>query len=200
MKALKLFNSIFEIKTLDKVTYFRLLNAFIVAISLSIIAPAMITLKGTLMLPWIIAVFSIASTLSVKTNAYISSFGLNKVYHAVIVSHLFLILSTFVYFWNPVAMVYLDSISVIIETAIMSAYSILLTNYITDNYPDSMHKFQILRNNIWADGTLIGLGLSTIIMFYFGVSGAVWGFLIFNIPFSMWLIYNWNFFKDIEND
>lgn len=198
MKYIKLFDSIFQIKSLDKVTYFRLLNSFIVAIGLAIIGPAVITLKGTLMLPWIIALFSIAATLAVKTNKYITSFSLNTVYHMVVVVHLLLVLSTLMYFWSPLIMIYIDSALVILETAIMSAYSIQLTNYITDNHPKSMHKFQILRNNIWADGSLIGLTITTIVMFFFHITGAVWVFLFFNIPFSLWLLKNWDFFKNIK--
>lgn len=190
------FNTIFKIKSLDNVTYFRLLNSFIVAIGLAIIAPAIITLKGTLMLPWIIALFSIAATLAVKTNTYITSFNINTVYHMVVITHFLLVLSTFLFFWNPLVMIYVDSVIVIIETAIMSAYSIQLTNYITIYHPKSMHTFQIMRNNIWADGGIIGLVITTIVMFFFHIPGAVWLFLIFNIPFSFWLLINWNFFKD----
>ena len=195
---MKHFNSIFLINTLDEVTKFRLMNSFLVAIIIGVLGPAIITLKGTLMLPWVIAVFGILISLSVKSNRYITKLSISTVFRMSVIVNILLLLSTSLYFWNPLLMVYTDSIIMVIETAVMSAYSIQLNNYITERYPDSMHQFQILRNNIWADGGLIGLVLVTIVMYFFHITGAIYLFITVSSLFSIWLLTHWNFFKGRE--
>ena len=91
-------------------------------------------------------------------------------------------------------MIYGDMIAGIFDVTIFSAFSIMLTNYLTNNYPESMNEFQIIRNSIWADGILLGLVIVTMITYFYGNDIAIICFLIFNICFSAWLIYNWRFY------
>jgi hypothetical protein len=189
------FKTVLKLKRFDRITEFRLLNAFIIALSFSILSPVITALEGSLIVPYLIAAFSIASTLAVKTNKFLTErYNLRGLFHVIVVLHFLFFASTLVYFWSPLMMIYLDVTLGIVEAAFVSAYSILLTNHINENYPKDMHDFQIARNNIWSDGTIFGLSISTVIIFVFGMQGAVISFLILNFFFNLWLVKNWNFF------
>jgi len=195
------FNYFKKFEKFDKVSEFRLQNSFLVAIGMSLIAPILITLKGTLMVAWVISVFAIFNMLAVKTNDYfVNNFSMSTLYRMGNITHFLLIISAGLYFFNPLLMIWLDSILVITEVAIFSAYSIALTNYLTDNYPKDMKDFQIIRNSSWADGALVGLGLITIVTFFFPLGYAVGTFMIFNTVFSLWLLKNWNFYNFLKED
>ena len=183
---------------LDKVTEFRLKNAFLVAIGLGLLGPILISLKGLYLLPWVISVLAIIQTLAVKTNDWcVRNIGIENMYRIGIYIHVLFILISMIYFYSPVLMIWIEGLLAIVEIAIFSAYSIALNNYLTDNYPKDMSKFQILRNSIWADGYLIGLGAITLITYFWTIGAGIVVFIIFNTLFSIYLIYNWNFYKDI---
>lgn len=182
-------------KEFDEVTEFRLINAFLTAIGISLLTPVIITLKGLYLAVWVISIFSILSTLSVKTNDFfVKTFGLSSLYKLGIFMHLLLVLSSCVYFYSPMLMIWLDSLMVILVTMVFSAYSILLNNYITHNYPESINDFQVVRNSSWADGFLVGLIVITLITYFLSTSVGVAIFIGFNSMFSLWMIYNWKFF------
>ena len=190
-------NTYKKILQFDDVTKFRLINAFIIAIGLNLLMPVMVDLKGEFLVAWIISFFMILETLAVKTNRYfVENFTISQVYRMSVFAHINFTLIALLYFINPVWMIWGDMIAAIIDITIFSAYSIMLTNHMTDNHPDSMKEFQIIRNSTWADGILIGLTIVTILTFFWGNSIAVAAFVIFNITFSIWLIKNWNFFKN----
>jgi len=184
-----------KLKVFDTITRFRLINAFLVSIGVGLLSPVLVILKGTLLSAWVISMFGIINTLSVKTNLYFSKKSLNYLYKTGVILHIFFVLTALLYFWNPFIMILIDSSLVIAEIAIFSSYGIVLNNHITNNYPDSMNDFQIVRNSTWADGTLIGLALSAGITTLFGLGGMVIAFVIFNSVFSGWMLYNWNFFN-----
>jgi hypothetical protein len=190
--------SILQLRQFDPITRFRLINAFIVSIGMGLLTPVIVTLKGTLLPIWVISMFGIINTLSVKTNNYFSKKPLNWLYRTGVILHILFVLTALLYFWNPLIMILLDSTLVIAEIAIFSAYGIVLNNYITDAYPDSMNNFQIVRNNTWADGTLIGLTLAALITSFFGLNGMIISFVVFNTCFSLWMLMNWNFYEHIN--
>ena len=196
MKHLKL--AVFRLQDLDDVTRFRLMNAFFVAIAIGVMGPALITLKGTLMIPWVIAVFSILHQLTAKTNEYLSSFDIGTVYRMSAILNVLILLVTLTYFWSPLVMVYLESTLAIMEWAVISAFTIQLNNYIAKKHPESMHLFQLRRNNIWMDGSLLGLLGATLIMIPFHITGAILLFLVVQVLFTLWLLRNWNFFEGRE--
>ncbi len=200
MKDLRKYFAIFQLDQFDPVSRFRLQNAFAVGIGLSLIAPVMIALKGALLPIWAISMFSIIATISVKTNSYFSSFRLHQLYHWGIYIHLALILVALTYFIDPTLMVILESLLVIAEMTIFSAYSIVLTEYLTDYYPDSMKRFQIVKNNSWADAGLIGLAVVTIVTYFFSAGLAVGIFIVYNALFAVWMIHNWNFYNNPNLD
>lgn len=187
-------------KELDKITEFRLINAFLVAIGMALLAPVVVTLKGLYLAVWVISLFSIAATLAVKLNAYMTkTFTIPQLYKMGIFIHLLFIFASGLYFYDPHLMIWLDSSLVILETAIFSSYSILLNNYLADYHPKSMQLFQVVRNSSWADGFLLGLFTVTIITYFSTVGTALVFFICYNLLFSAWMIYNWDFYKDIEN-
>ena len=184
-----------KILDFDSVTKFRLINAFLVAIGISALAPVLTVLKGMLLPVWVISMFGIGNTLVVKTNAYFSRKSLDWLYKSGIGVHLFFTLSALMYFVDPLSMVVLGSISGIIEVAIFSAYAIRLNTYLADNFAETMTQFGIIRNNTWANGNLIGLGISAFVTAFWGLGPMIILFLLFNASFSAWMIYNWNFYK-----
>ena len=188
-----------KLKGFDTFTRFRLINSFIIAIGINLIIPILSDLKGEYLVSWVISLFLILETISVKTNRYfVANFSISKLYKISIFAHLSFTLVAALYFWNPLYMVYADMITAIIDVSIFSALSIKLNNYLTDNYPDSMSEFQIIRNNIYADGILLGLSIVTILSYLFGNSIAIIIFIIFNTIFSVYLIKNWNFYYEGE--
>lgn len=189
-----------KLKQFDTVTRFRLINAFIIAAGMNLLYPVLADLKGEYLVAWIISAFMILETLAVKTNRYFTeNFSLSKIYKLSIFAHINFTIVAALYFWNPLYMIYGDMIAAILDVSIFSAFSIMLNNYLTNNYPESMNEFQIVKNSIWADGILIGLFTVTTITYFFGNSVAIVVFLIFNILFSSWLIWNWKFYDNIKN-
>jgi len=185
----------------DKVTEFRLKNSVIVAMGLGILSPLIVVLKGIYLLPWIVALMSIVQTLTVKLNKLIlKKFNIQDMYRIGIFIHLGFIINSSLYFINPLFTVYGDGILAIMEVAIFSSYSIALNNYITKFYPKSMSEFQITKNSAWADGYLIGLTAITVVTFCSTLEHGLLLFIAFNTIFSAWLVYNWNFFKNIDMD
>ena len=183
----------------DRVTRYRLINAFLIAAGMNLLYPVLADLKGEYLVAWVISAFMIIETLAVKTNRYfIDNFSLDSIYKLSVFAHINFTLVAAFYFWNPLYMIYADMIAAIFDVTIFSAFSIMLTNYLTENYPESMSEFQIVRNSIWADGILLGLITVTLITFFFGNSVAIICFMIFNICFSAWLVWNWNFYKNLN--
>lgn len=188
-----------KLNRFDKFTRFRLVNAFIVTIGVNLITPIMSDLKGEYLVSWIISAFLILETISIKTNRYfVDNFSIDRLYKISIFAHLSFTLVATLYFWNPLLMIYADIITAIIDVSIFSAFNIKLNNYLTDNYPDSMSEFQIIRNSIYADGILLGLSIVTVLSYLFGNSIVVIIFIVFNTIFSIYLIKNWNFYSEGE--
>jgi hypothetical protein len=189
-----------KLKEFDAVTRFRLINAFIIAAGMNLLYPVLADLKGEYLVAWIISAFMIIETLAVKTNRYfVDNFSLSQVYKLSVFAHINFTLVAGLYFWNPLYMIYGDMIAAILDVSIFSAFSIMLINYLTNNYPESMNEFQIVRNSIWADGILLGLIVVTGVTYFFGNSVAIILFLGFNTCFSGWLIWNWKFYDNIKS-
>lgn len=192
-------NYLKQFNKFDDVTRFRLINAFIIAAGMNLLYPVLADLKGEYLVAWVISAFMIIETLAVKTNRYfVDNFSLSQVYKLSVFAHINFTLVAGLYFWNPLYMIYGDMIAAIIDVSIFSAFSIMLTNYLTNNYPESMKEFQIVRNSIWADGILLGLIVVTGVTYFFGNSVAIILFLVFNTCFSGWLIWNWKFYDNID--
>jgi len=191
----------FKYLEFDDVTSFRLQNSFLVSISMNLLLPILTDLKGEYLAAWVISLFMIGGTLMVKTNEYfVENFSMDQMYKQGVIVHVLLVISTLVYFKDPLVMVCVDGIVAMIDIAVFSSFAIKLNNYLTAEYPEDVSKFQIVRNNYWAHGTLIGLGITTLVTFLFGVGSGLTLFVIFNTFYCCWMAYNWNFFKDIKEN
>lgn len=184
----------------DEVTRFRLINAFVLAAGMNLLYPVLTILKGQYLAAWIVSVFMIVETLSTKTNRYfVENFTLDTIYKLSCFAHVNFTVIALLYFYDQLTMLYFEMIVSIIDCTIFSAFSIMLNNYLTKNYPENMSEFQIIRNSVWADGIILGLSLVSCITLFFGNDIAIICFLIFNTIFSLWLIKNWNFYKNKGN-
>lgn len=192
-----MFKTLKRLNKLDDVTRFRLINAFVFAIGFNLFVPILIDLKGEYLVPWAISLFMIGEQLIVKTNRYmVQNFTISQIYRLGIFVHIILITTAFLYFINPLYMVILEGLLSIIVVGVFGAYTIKLNNYITDNYPKDMSEFQIIRNSTWADGLLTGLAITTILTYFFPVYVALICFIVYNSCFTLWMIYNWNFYSN----
>ncbi len=183
----------------DKITEFRLKNAWIYGFGLSLFMPVLIILKGSLLPIWVISMFAIIATLSVKTNPWLCKFRLEQLYHWGIYTHIIMIGITLLYFWNPLIMIILESILFIIVEVIFSAYKILLNEKLAISYPETMKDFQIIKNDSWANASIIGLIVTTLLSLITGTEFIIYLFIVYNIIFIIWMIKNWNFFKKEKN-
>jgi len=197
MKYLK--NYFNRFKIFDPITEFRIINTIFVAMGMALLVPVIISLKGIYFAAWLIGTFSIIQTLTVKSNSYIvEKVSIRAMFRLGIYIHFAYIGMSLFYFISPEIMLWTDSILGIVEVALFSAFSISLNNYITDEHPRDMSKFQIIRNSVWADGYLIGLFTVTLVTYFGTIGQAVILFIIFNVLFNIWMIKNWNIYNDNE--
>ena len=184
------------IKNFDNVTKFRLKISFMFAMTFNIILPVVADLKGELLTAFIISVFMILTTLSLKTNRIlVKRFNIHNIYVLGIFIHLSYLISALLYFYDKEYFIYVDSILGIIDIAMFSALSILLNSYLAKNYPKDMEEFGIVSNNLYANGTLIGLGISTILSYY-NTDITVIVSIILGSMFSLYMMYNFNYYKN----
>ncbi len=180
----------------DQVTKFRLTNAFIVGVGLALLAPVLVVLKGSLLPIWLISSIGIIATVAVKTNDFFCQFSISQLYQLGIIVHVILVIAALLYFVTPLWMVVLESLVGILEVAVFSAYSVLLNDFLTKEHPGSMKQFQIIRNNSWADASIIGLITVTAVTYFFSPGIAVGLFIVYNTIFSGYMMWNWNFYKE----
>ena len=141
----------------------------------------------------------IAEQLSMKSNRYLTNkFSISALYKIGIFLHILFMLSSLLYFYDKTIMIIIDSTIAILDVAVFSALSIKLNNYLVNNYPESNNDFQIIRNSIWVDGVLMGLSLSTLILYFFTNEALIIVFVIFNAVFNLHMIRNWNIYRGIK--
>lgn len=183
----------------DNVTEFRLQNSYAISIMMALMMPIIIVLKGLVMAAWIISVFGILNMLAIKSNNYfVKKYTIGELYKIGNILHLLGLVGTLIYFINVEVMIWVESIVVILDYAIYSSYSIALTNYLTKEHPYSMSEFQIVKNSSYADSSLIGLFITTLVTFYFTVGVAIGVYIVFSLLFLIWLFKNWNIYNAIE--
>ena len=182
-------------RAFDEVTQFRLINAFLFALSFNIILPVIIQLKGEVMATYIISIFMILSTLSVKTNrVVIDKFTIPQLFKVGIFIHLMYLIASSIYFWDKTYFIYIDSAMGIIDIVFFSALSIKLNEYLATHHPGSVSGFGITRNNQYANGTLAGLLIATVSSFYSPELTVVFSIVV-GILFTLWMIKNWSYYE-----
>ena len=189
-----MFTKYTRINEFDAITRFRLINAFLFGIGFNLIIPVLLDLRGEMLTSTFITFILIVTTLSVKSNQYfINHFTMSSLYKLGIFVHLFFLMGSTLYFYDKLLFVYVDSFLGILETAIFSAYRIKLDVHLAEKYPNKVSNFQVFRNSTFADATLIGLISVWFITFYGGNDSAITTFIGFNILFTSWMMYNFNY-------
>lgn len=95
-------------------------------------------------------------------------------------------------------MIWVDTFIGVINTIILQAYSMALTNYMSYFYPESFTKFQNVRNNIFTEGALIGLILNFIIGTCYKETGIIITINIFSVLYTLYLLKNLNIMNEID--
>ena len=191
-----------SLKEFDTITRFRLINAFLFGMGFYLILPVLMDLRGELLTATFITFILIVTTLSIKTNEYlVTNFSMSDLYKLGIFVHFIFTAGAFLYFYDKLMFVYVDSFVGIIEVAVFSSYRIKLDSYLATYYSETVSKFQVFRNSTFADATLIGLFITWFATYYGSNGYAITIFLGTNIMFMLWMTYNWNFIdKNIRKD
>jgi len=188
--------SIFDFCKFDKITKFRLINAFWFAFIIGLTSPVLSHLKGLLSVT-VLSIIAIGAKLMMKTNDWFDKkFTLSEIYKLGTVLNIAFLCSTTIYFYNPKTMILLDSILSVIEFGIFSVYSIKLNEYITKYHPNSFKSFQKVRNATWADGTLLGLFITMVLSSFFNEKNIVMIALVIWTAYVIRLIWFWNIYQE----
>jgi len=187
--------SVKEFKRFDKVTKYRLENAFIFALIVGLTMPVLSNLKGLLSVT-VLSLIAIFSKLMMKTNNWFDKrFTLGKIYKMGIILNLMLTLALASYFLNPKIMVFSESVISVIEFGVFSVYSIKLNHYLTKHYQEMFKEFQKVRNSTWADGTLLGLFTTSFLSLFLNMEYIIIIALGFQVVYNTRLFLNWNFYE-----
>jgi len=73
---------------------------------------------------------------------------------------------------------------------------IKLNQYLTSEHPERFRDFQKVRNAAWADGTLLGLGITSVLSVFAEIEVIIMAAIMVYLFYIGRLIYNWNFFDD----
>jgi hypothetical protein len=181
----------------DDVSNFRMIFSFYVAIYFGLMGPIWIVLKGLYMLPWLIGIFSIIQTLSLKSNKFfIKKFSLNQFFRVSIIVHVLYLFIALTYFISPHVMIIIDSALGIFDVALFSAFSIKLDVLQAKKHPEHVQNFKTKRNSRIADGTIIGTGIMSLILFFNSVGVGVMVIVVVSLLFLLLQIKYFNFYKE----
>jgi hypothetical protein len=196
-------NYIKKLNSFDPVTWFRLVNLFLITVCIGITAPLIISLKGIYMTLWIITAFSIAATFAKKANKRLINKTMSELYRMLTIANLGIQFFLAMYFvdpiWGPEIAVYGISLMGLFEIMIVTAYGIQLNNWIATKYPSSMKDFGVMKADLSANGQLVAMGLAGGLSFI-GSDAIVAAALAIYTMVNIWYIYNWSFLKNIEED
>ena len=151
---------------LDPVSYFRVFNGFIVYFVFSSTLPIVMKLRGEYMATWVISMFMILETLSIKANKhFLKMFNIPQLFKLTIGVNFVFWLAGFLYFYNKTMFVYTDTILSILNVAIISSFSIALNQYQASNTPHIVERYQIASNSIYADTKVAGFVMASLVSY-----------------------------------
>lgn len=182
----------------DDITNFRLINSVLVTFGMNIMIPLLTDMKGEYLAPFVISLFMIAGTISVKTNDwFIKRYTLSQQYKIGVVVHILMMIGFSTYFYNPTVFIIFNSITTIMEIAVFTGYSIALDVYQMNYYPHQVSDFKVFRNSAVADSTLLGLGVASLLALLLSAKMTIVAFMIFHVFFLSYLIYKWDYINSI---
>jgi len=196
------------LKDFDKITKFRLITLGFILIITNLYFPLLTQYKNLLKLQVkdfiiiassIIAFFSIIRVIGIRFIPYfLKRTKLSMIYKYYIITIILFLNTSFLYYISPKLMIWVDTFIGVINTIILQAYSMALTNYMSYFYPESFTKFQNVRNNIFTEGALIGLILNFIIGTCYKETGIIITINIFSVLYTLYLLKNLNIMNEID--
>lgn len=188
-------------KSFDKLTQIRLINSIVVTLFLTEITPLIYALKGTYLPVAIISVIMILNSFAVKTNKWIvenvsivTMYKLSMGYQALFIGTLGF------YFIDKEIFVYVESAIFIVEVALFSAFSIMLTDIMVKRSPSQVTLFNVFRNSVIADATVLGLSIAIIFDLFFEQYAIVMFTMVVCSLYLVWLYNTYDTFKkETEN-
>ncbi len=185
---------IFRLSELDEVQRFRFIGTFFVALYMMIMLPVIKKYQGVFFTTQLITILLIASQLSNKFLEKVNSrFRIGQIYHFLVYTQITEILILFIYFYNFKLMIYLYSFFDIILAFIAMSYGIKLTSMYAKKYPKEFKMLPIFKQNIWAEGFIIGLFLSFGLQ-YLGVFYIICAGITLRIGILIYMLINYNFY------
>jgi len=194
-------NYINKLNSFDPVTWFRLINMFLITVCIGITAPLLISLKGTYMVLWVITIFSLGYVFAQKANKSLVNKSMSDLYRMLTTANIGIQISLSMYFvdptYGPEIAVYGITIVGMFEVMIVTAYGIQLNNWIATNYPESMKDFGVMKADLSANGQLVAMGLAGALSFI-GPDAIVAAALGVYTMVNFWYLKNWNFLEEAE--
>jgi len=184
----------------DKLTNFRLVNAYMNIFLGMLLTPLIISLQGSLLSVEMISFFMILTTISVKANKFLSKYTIDELYKIGIFVHALLLLNVIVYFYDVFVFVYIDLIMVVLITAIFSTFSLQLNHYQAQVTPEIVREFNIVRNSTLANASILALSITSLIAYFIGDWLIVVIYGILQTIFTVWLFANFQFYRDNCNN
>jgi len=187
---------ILRLSELDEAQRFRFIGSFFVAIYLMILIPVIKKYQGVFFTTQLITVLMILQQLSSKFLEKINEkFIIGQLLHILTILQLIEICILFLYFYDFKLMVYLYSFFDILLAFVAMSYGIKLTSLQAKKDPHRVKTIQIFKQNIWAEGFLIGLFLSFGLQ-YLGIAYVISTAIAIRAGLAMYFIKNWNFFDN----
>jgi len=187
---------IFRLSELDEAQRFRFIGTFFVAIYMMILIPIIKKYQGIYFTTQLITILMIVQQLSNKfLEKFNQKFIIGQLLHILIILQLIEIGILFLYFYDFKLMIYLYSFFDILLAFVAMSYGIKLTSLQAKKDPYHVKTIQIFKQNIWAEGFLIGLFLSFGLQ-YLGIAYVIAVAILIRVGLNIYFIKNWNFFDN----
>jgi len=183
---------------MEKKIRFRLVNTFLDAVAIGIIAPVIISMNGLYMSVTLISAFAIIASISVYANTYIVRLTIGRLLRIIVLLDILLLSMTSMYFVSPTVMVYGQEILLILVVLVEGAFSINFITHISSIPDDALRKFQVDRGNYRATGSILGLGLSSILSIYFENAVLIMTFMTYFILVKIYVVVNIRIYDDVK--
>ena len=185
-----------RIGELDKAQRFRFVGTFAVAIYMMILMPIIKKYQGVFFATQLITILMVMQQLSNKfLESFNKKFKIGQIFHMLIWAQVAEILVLFSYFYDFKLMIYLFSFSDILLAFVAMSYGIKLTSLYAKQNPQGFKKLPIFKQNIWAEGFMIGLIISFGLQ-YLGIAYVIACGILVRSSILFYMIYHYNFYDE----
>jgi len=187
---------ILRLNELDEVQRFRFKLSFFAAIFIMIIAPVINKYQGVYFTTQLITIIMILHQFSSKFLEKINQkFKIGELYKIMIFVQFLEVSILSIYFYDFKLMIYIYSFFEIFLGLVALSYGIKLTSLQAKNDPNQIKTVQIFKQNIWAEGFLVGLFFS-ILLQSIGIMYIVIVGILIRLSIALYLLKNWDFFDN----